>query len=165
MPRSWLVERVPRLWALWAASRPSQLALIVLLYAMGVGMTTSGPPLATGALLADAFGLLLVGLVAGVAYSLPPIALVGRGVGEPVNVVLGGLLLPTYGVAVLSMPTVAAWLAVVPFALAHLVPVPFLLWGGVTLTRQRSPLPAVAAMVSLAVAATVAWWWVGLGPL
>lgn len=318
MTRSCLVEHVPRLWALWAASRPSQLALIGLLYVLGIGMTTTGPPLiageatvnaledvaapgfstrvvtgavalfavavaihyaneyadadtdaltdptpfsggsgalvetglpatflrfamaaavaiavgvtligyAFGVLPLDAVGILFVGLVAGIAYSLPPVSLVRRGVGEPVNMVLGGLLLPVYGVAVVATPTVVTALALVPFtlvvgcnllavhwpdrnadeavgkrtlavrwtpsglrrsfvilatlaasstvslwwsgvfpdalALAHLAPVGFLVWGWATLTRQRSPLPAVAAMVALAVAATAAWWWVGL---
>lgn len=318
MTRSWFVERVPRLWALWAASRPSQLALVGLLYGLGIGMTTVGPPLVAedaavvtlddgvapgistrvlagvvallpvaiavhyaneyadadtdaltdrtpfsggsgalvetdlpasflrtamvvacvvavgvalvgvlaGALPFDAAGFLFVILVAGVAYSLPPTALVRRGAGEPVNMALGGLVLPVYGVAVVATPTGSAALAVLPFtlvvgcnllavhwpdrqadeavgkrtlavrwapgrirrafaalavlaaistvglwwngvlpdpvALAHLAPVPFLVWGWAMLTRQRSPLPAVAAMVALAVAATVAWWWVGL---
>ncbi|RNJ27512.1 prenyltransferase [Halosegnis longus] len=306
--RSWLVERVPHLWALWAASRPSQLALIGLLYALGVGMATTGRPVAaatfvprltpavlvggvvllavavavhyaneyadadtdaladrtpfsggSGALAetglpasflgratlgtgAVAVALLAVGgvgplspiavalaatiLVAGVAYSLPPVALVRRGLGEPVNMVLGGLLLPVYGVAVVAPPTPSAAAVVVPFTLvvgcnllavhwpdraadervgkrtlavrwgptrlrrayaalavsaalatlalwrggllppvvaaAHLTPVPFLLWGWTTLTRRRSPLPAVAAMVVLAVALTAGWWWAGV---
>ncbi len=316
MFRSWIVDRVPRLWALWAASRPSQLALIGLLYALGVGMTTVGPPLVAGdatglddvvapefsaqvvagavALLAvavavhyanefadvdtdaladrtpfsggsgalvetglpasflrtatvgacvvaagagmvgaaagwlspSAVGLLFVTLLAGLAYSLPPVALVRRGLGEPVNAALGGLFVPLYGAAVVARPTGFAALAVVPFtlvvgcnllavhwpdrradevvgkrtlavrwspirirrafaalavlaaistvglwrvgilpdavALAHLAPVGVLVWGWMTLTRQRSPLPAVAAMVALAVAATAAWWWAGL---
>jgi 1,4-dihydroxy-2-naphthoate octaprenyltransferase len=319
MVRSWVVERVPRMWALWAASRPSQLALIGLLYVLGVGMTTTGSPLVADGATATAFGdivapgfsmrvvtgavallpvavavhyaneyadadtdaltdrtpfsggsgalvetglpvsflraatvvasvaavgvalggivigglpfdavcVLLVILVAGLAYSVPPVALVRRGVGEPINAALGGLLLPVYGVAVVATPTAFAALAVVPFtlvvgcnllavhwpdrradeavgkrtlavrwapgrirlafatlailagivaiglwwggilpdavALAHLAPVPFLLRGWITLTRRRSPLPAVAAMVALAVSTTVAWWWVGVG--
>jgi 1,4-dihydroxy-2-naphthoate octaprenyltransferase len=319
MVRSWFVERVPRLWALWAASRPSQLALIGLLYVLGIGMTTTGPPIVadgatvntladvlapgfsmgvgagavalllvavavhyanecadadtdaltdrtpfsggsgalvetglpasflrvamavacaaavgavlsgvvTGGLPLDAVCILLVVLVAGVAYSVPPVALVRRGVGEPVNAVLGGVLLPVYGVAVVATPTGSAALAVVPFtlvvgcnllavhwpdrradeavgkrtlavrweperirlafatlamlaavvtvglwwggilpgvvALAHLAPVPLLVWGWGTLTRRLSPLPAVTAMVILAVSATVTWWWVGVG--
>jgi len=208
MPRSWFVERVPRLWALWAASRPSQVALILLLYVLGVGMATVGPPFVAGApvmTLADAtapsfvtrvgagavaflpvavtvhyaneyadadtdaladrtpfsggsgalvetglpasflgratlgaaavavgttltaavvwdfsptaVGLLLLTLVAGVAYSLPPVALVRRGLGEVVNAALGGLVLPVYGVAVVAEPTVVPALAVVPFTL------------------------------------------------
>jgi 1,4-dihydroxy-2-naphthoate octaprenyltransferase len=318
MTRSWLVERLPRLVALWMASRPSQLLLIGNLYVLGIGIATVGQPFvadgdtaetvaglttpgfptragagavallpvavavhyaneyadaetdaltdrtpfsggsgalvttglprsllrtatastclvavvvaavgfSTGVLSRDAVALLAGILVAGLAYSLPPVALVGRGVGELVNMALGGLFLPMYGVAVVARPTGVAALSAVPFtlvvgcnllavhwpdreadetvgkrtlavrlppgwirgvylvlcvlatvgtaglwwdallpdtvALAHLVAVPFLAWGWTTLTRQRSPLPAVAAMVSLAVATNVAWWWVGL---
>jgi 1,4-dihydroxy-2-naphthoate polyprenyltransferase len=66
----------------------------------------------TGAILAGAFVLvvsghlpgtagvlLLAGVAAGLGYSVAPIALMRRGAGEPVNAVLGGLLLPLYGVA------------------------------------------------------------------
>lgn len=318
MVRTLFIERSPRLWALWAASRPSQLTLIVCLYVLGIGLTTTGSPytmgeatanslmdvlapsflsrglagavallavavaihyaneyadadtdaltdrtpfsggsgalvetglppsflraavgvacvVATGVTLVGflsgllsslAVGILGVSFVAGVAYSLPPIELVRRGYGEPINMVLGGLLLPLYGAAVVATPTPFTALAVTPFALvvgcnllavhwpdreadgavgkrttavrwrpasirrayalltvsagiftvglwwsgvipdvvavAHLAPLPFLLWGWQTLTRQRSPLPPVLAMVALAVASTVAWWTVGL---
>ena len=183
--------------------------------------------LVTGALPGRAVGLLVAGLLTGLAYSLQPIALIRRGVGEVANATLGGILLPVYGVAVFAPPMSAAWLAVVPFALvvgcnllavhwpdreadaavgkrtlavrwsarglrlaygtlavafvavsavlwradvfpdavaaAHLAPLPFLLWGGAVLTRQRSPLPSVLAMVVLAATATLAWWWVAVG--
>ncbi len=36
---------MPRLWTLRAAAQPSQLALIALTVALGVGMATAGPPL------------------------------------------------------------------------------------------------------------------------
>lgn len=319
MGRSWVRNHVPRLWALWAASRPSQLALIGLVYGLGVGITTVGPPFIVGdptansiaTVFAPAFSsqgivgliailsvaipihyaneyadtdtdaltertpfsggsgalvetglpqsflhsamlvaivlsltvvliavingplsltaasLLLLILIVGVAYSLPPVKLVRRGVGEPVNMALGGLLLPVYGVSVVAQPTGVALLAVFPFtlivgcnllavhwpdrqadkavgkrtlavrwtpkrirtvyallallaaigsislwgadifpdliALAHLATFPFVVWGWVTVTRQRNPLPSVAAMVVLAITATVAWWWTGLG--
>lgn len=319
MDRSWLIERVPRVWALWAASRPSQLALIVVVYLLGTGMTTAGSPfvageatansirevvdpeflwtllagmialvpvavaihyaneyadadtdaitvrtpfsggsgaleetglpvrflrtatgaacvVATGVMLVAvtagllrlrAVGLLLAGLVLGVTYSVPPVAFVRRGIGEPVNMALGGLLLPLYGISVVARPTTVGFLSLVPFtlvvgcnllavhwpdrvadatvgkrtlavrwpavwirvtflaltvvaamlafglwwigvfpsaiALAHLVAVPFLVWTWATLTRQESPLPAVAAMVALAIALTTAWWWFGIG--
>gem|GEM_PF-305692 len=313
-----IADRFPRAWTLWAATRPSQFLLVGLVYVLGVGMATAGPPVtrgvppastlpgalsaevvdpvlvgaialvpvtvaihyaneyadvetdrlttqtpfsggsgalertglaptflrsatiaatliaaigivgvsAMGRLPVDAVALLVVIFGLGLAYSLPPIAFVRRGVGEVVNAVLGGLLLPLYGVAVVASPTVLAALAVLPFALvvgcnlcathwpdreadeqvgkrtlavrwssrrlrlaygvlttaaiggavglwvggvvpdavalAHVVPLPFLLWGGVVLTRQRSPLPAVLAMVILAIGATIGWWWVGI---
>ena len=295
-----LRDRFPRLSALWLAARPSQLALIGLVYALGVGMaTTDAPavpwtrvgvgfaavlPLAVSIHYANEYadaetdrltertpfsggsgalertgvdrtllarasaGALFVGVtaaglgwlasllsttatallatiaVAGLAYSLPPVALVRRGVGEVTNAVLGGTLLPLYGVAVVGPVTVEAVLAVVPFTLlvgcnllathwpdreadaavgkrtlavrwsperlrlaywtlvaaavlmtagltpllptaiiaAGAVALPPLLWGGVVLTRQRSPFPAVSAMVLHAGASTVAWWWLAL---
>lgn len=311
-----LSERHPRAWALWAAARPSQVALVALVYALGVGMALAGPPLvaaetapapgvrapvvltpvvagllallpttlavhyaneyadadtdarteptpfsggsgalrqtglarsflgratavatglavavlvalSAGPLPADAAVVLAAILVSGLGYSLPPLALVRRGVGEVVNAALGGLLLPVYGAATLGAPTAAAALAVLPFtllvgcnllathwpdrsadaavgkrtlavrwapprlrrvyaglavgagvvtawlwlrgtlpvpvAVAHLLPLPALVYGGTVLTRQRSPLPAVAAMVTLALATTAAWWFVGVG--
>ncbi|WP_240479554.1 prenyltransferase [Haloprofundus marisrubri] len=313
-----VAARVPRLWALWAAARPSQLLLILLVYVLGVGIATAmsglegtrtvvspsgfvfseafAPALAgavalvpvavtihyaneyadvetdalteqtpfsggsgalvrtgldaeflqhaTGAsavvsvltlacivsvvgLSPTAAGLLVTVLVVGVAYSLPPVAFIRRGVGEAVNALLGGLLLPLYGAATVGSATVSTALTVVPFtlvvgcnllathwpdrkadatvgkrtlavrwrpdslrrayvvlaavaaattallwflgllptlaALSHLVCVPFLVWGGYVLTRQRSPLPSVLAMVSLAVSTTLAWWAVAVG--
>jgi len=309
-----LVARHPRAWALWAATRPSQVALIALVYALGLGVGVAGPPFTRGSvpgpasalaapdvwvglaalvptavavhyaneyvdaetdarteptpfsggsgalrrtgqppallgratlvatavavlvtagtvaggwLPGDAAAVLVAILASGLAYSLPPLALVRRGVGEAVNAALGGLLLPLYGVAVVGRPTPLAVLVATPFALvvgcnllathwpdreadaavgkrtlavrwsparlrrayavlvaaaltvagwlwvadvvpdavaaAHLVPVPLLAYGGHVLTRRRSPLPAVAAMVVLAALATAAWWWVALG--
>jgi 1,4-dihydroxy-2-naphthoate octaprenyltransferase len=64
-------------------------------------------------------GLLLVaGVVGGLAYSVAPVALARRGVGEPVNAVLGGLLLPLFGVASATGHIVPSdVLAFLPFAL------------------------------------------------
>ena len=53
----------------------------------------------------------------GWAYSLPPVALSRRGLGEVDNAVLGGLLLPHYGAATLAPPSLAVCLAVLPFTL------------------------------------------------
>lgn len=62
--------------------------------------------------------LLMVGLMGGIAYSVAPVALMRRGAGEPVNAILGGLLLPIYGVASatgrVETPDIMAFL---PFAL------------------------------------------------
>lgn len=291
-----------RLRALWLAARPSQVALIALVYALGVGLARTVPtasaswdgvvgggaallPVAVGvhwaneyadvetdrltertpfsggsgaiqrtgverAILARATGsATLVGLAgavagwvtgwlsvtalallvaiagAGLAYSLPPVALVRRGVGELTNAVLGGTLLPLYGVAVVGRVSAATVLAMVPFTIlvgcnllathwpdreadaavgkrtlavrwsprglrraywllagvaaaltvvlsgrvlptpvvaAQALALPPLVWGGVVLTRQRSPLPAVSAMVVHAGASTIAWWWLAL---
>ena len=209
MLRSLVLRRRPKLWLLWAASRPDQLLLIGLLYTLGIGMATAGSPIvagdatrlvrdggldavlvsrilvgalgliaaalaihyanefadadtdaltnrtpfsggsgalvetglpaaslrrplavacglavavalggaAAGPLSPEAAGLLLVALVVGMGYSLPPVALVRRGYGEPTNMLLGGLVLPVYGTAVVASPRPAAALAVVPFTL------------------------------------------------
>lgn len=312
--RDSIPDRVPRAWTLWKAARPSQLVLVCLVYALGVGMVAAGfaspddpGPLDAEATVAAVGGLaallpaaaaihyaneyadyetdaltdrtpfsggsgalhrtglerrfLSVGLVSvlvvgtattvavavlvglpvaalgllvgstalGLAYSLPPVALVRRGgLGEVTNAVLGGFTLPLYGVAVVAPPGLEHALAVVPFtlvvacnllathwpdreadaavgkrtlavqwspdrlrtayavlavtaavivivlagrvlpvavALAHLPALPFLAWGGAVLTRQRSPFPAVAAMVVLAASTTIAWWGLALGLL
>jgi 1,4-dihydroxy-2-naphthoate octaprenyltransferase len=55
---------------------------------------------ASGAFSGAAAALLLAGLAGGLAYSLPPIAAMRRGWGEPLNALLGALLLPLFGVAV-----------------------------------------------------------------
>ncbi|MDS0283725.1 prenyltransferase [Haloarcula onubensis] len=289
--------------ALWLASRPSQVALVALVYALGVGMAraligaavswdavgvgaaallgvalgvhyaneyadvetdrlTERTPFSggsgavertgigrtvlaraatvatllglggavvgwsTGRLSVTALALLASIAVAGLAYSLPPAALVRRGVGELTNAVLGGTLLPLYGVAVVGRVSATAVLAVLPFTLlvgcnllathwpdreadaavgkrtlavrwslaglrraywllatgavaltvgltgrvlpvpvvaAQALALPALLWGGAVLTRQRSPFPAVSAMVVHAGASAFAWWWLAPG--
>lgn len=169
---------------------------------------------------------LLVGIAAaGLAYSLPPVTLVSRGLGELTNAALGGMVLPLYSVAVVGRVSPAAMLAVMPFTVlvgcnllathwpdreadaavgkrtlavrwsprglrqaywllagvavllttgltGRVLPVPVvaaqslalpsLVWGGAVLTRQRSPFPAVSAMVLHAGASTAAWWWLAL---
>ena len=309
-----VVERTPRLWAVWAASRPSQLLLIGLLYLLGIGMAVAGGWFGTGdvswsgvtdsvtTLLSGGIVLLVVsmtihyaneyadfdtdrladrtpfsggsgalvvtglpvsflkmvtvvsfvlslgligllttisllhlemvvialfGLVLGVAYSLPPTQFIRRGVGEVINLTLGGILVPLYGFATLATPNFYALLVLVPFSLivgcnllavhwpdrspdrtvgkrtlavtlqprelrrlyaviaivaiavavgmwvagklpfsvlgAHLLVLPLLIWGWHTLTRWHNPFPSVAAMVSLAIGMTIAWWGVALG--
>ncbi|MBX0324701.1 prenyltransferase [Halomicroarcula sp. F13] len=296
-------DKYPRAWVLWKSARPSQLALVLLVYALGVGMERARaatpvvpwtPVLAgagvlvlvatgvhyaneyadvetdrltertpfsggsgalqrtgvdrgvlarasstvvvaavvscaamwwTGLLSTRALALLAVILGFGLAYSLPPAALVRRGVGEVTNAVLGGFCLPLFGVAVVGRVTWAVAAAVLPFtmlvgcnlvathwpdreadartgkrtlavrwsarglrrgywtlaagavlstaALAGTVlppsvvagqalALPLLLWGGVVVTRQRSPFPAVGAMVVYACVSAAAWWWLAL---
>ena len=63
--------------------------------------------------------LVLVGLVGALAYSLPPLAAMRHGWGEPLNAILGGMLLPLAGVAaVTSRIEGADLLAFLPFTLA-----------------------------------------------
>ena len=191
-----------------------------------VGVTSAVVGWRSGFLSLAALALLGGIAVAGLAYSLSPVALVRRGVGELTNALLGGTLLPLYGVAVVGHVSLAAVLAMVPFTVLvgcnllathwpdreadaavgkrtlavrwspravrraywllagtavlltlgltnQVLPVPVvaaqalalppLVWGGLVLTRQRSPLPAVSAMVLHAGASTLAWWWLALG--
>jgi 1,4-dihydroxy-2-naphthoate octaprenyltransferase len=70
-------------------------SLLIALVVAGVAMVT----VATGRLPVVAGAVLLLGLCGGIAYSVPPAALMRRGLGEPLNAVVGGLLLPLFGVA------------------------------------------------------------------
>jgi 1,4-dihydroxy-2-naphthoate octaprenyltransferase len=64
-----------------------------------------------------ALALLAVIVVFGWQYSLPPLALAWNGLGIVTNAVLGAVVLPVYGYAVVAPPGIAAVLAVAPFAL------------------------------------------------
>jgi 1,4-dihydroxy-2-naphthoate octaprenyltransferase len=91
-------------------------ALVVALAGTGLlaGVAVAGGP----ALLPDtaAVGLLASMAVLGWQYSLPPLALAWHGWGELDNALLGGVLLPVYGVAVAGDVTAASVLAFLPFA-------------------------------------------------
>ncbi|MEX1295256.1 MAG: UbiA family prenyltransferase [Candidatus Limnocylindrales bacterium] len=73
--------------------------------------------------------LLLVGLVGALAYSLPPPAAMHHGWGEPLNAILGGLILPLAGVAVAAGAIgLADVLAFLPLTLAVLASVMATAW-------------------------------------
>lgn len=80
---------LPRSVALRAAQATALVGLGAAAMAWTAGLL--GPP---------ALAILLAGLVGGWAYSLGPFPLAWRGLGEPANGLLGGMLLPLYGVAV-----------------------------------------------------------------
>ena len=65
--------------------------------------------------------LLLGGLVGGWQYSVPPLALSRHGGGEVANALLGGLLLPVTGAAVVGAAVTTAAVQFVPFALLGFV--------------------------------------------
>ncbi len=104
----------------------------------------------------------LAGLVGALLYSLPPLAAMRHGWGEPLNALLGGLLLPLAGVAVVTGSVgVADLLAFTPFALVVLASVMATAWpdreadaatGKMTLQVRLRPvaLRRVHAGVSLA---------------
>ncbi|WP_277555351.1 prenyltransferase [Halobaculum limi] len=204
----------PRRFA-WRATVASGVVAVAAVLAVGA----VGVPVTTQVLLFAVF-------VLGWAYSLPPIRLISRGIGEATNVLLGAILLPLAGYATVATPDATAVLALVPFAwlvvpnllathyadreadaatgkrtlavrfsgpalrrlgvgfaagypvlvgvvalvdlvpsivvVAHALAVPPAAWTVRTLTRRRSPLPAVAAMVTLATASPLAWTWTWL---
>ena len=73
--------------------------------------------------------IVLAGLVGALFYSLPPLAAMRHGWGEPLNAVLGGLLLPLAGVAtVVGSVGPADLLAFVPFMLVAFASVMATAW-------------------------------------
>ena len=73
--------------------------------------------------------LVLAGLVGALIYSLPPVSAMRHGWGEPLNAVLGGLLLPLAGVAVIAGGVdLADVLAFLPFSLVVLASVMATAW-------------------------------------
>lgn len=100
-------ETVPRHTALVAAVVMAIAGLVVGLFGWIVG-----------ALPTAAVALLAIGLVGGWLYSVGPFALSRHGWGEVANAVLGGLVLPVFGVALVTgMVSEAAVAVFVPFAL------------------------------------------------
>jgi 1,4-dihydroxy-2-naphthoate polyprenyltransferase len=104
---------------------------------------------------------MVVGLVLGWQYSLPPLALARHGAGEVTNAALGGLLLPVTGAVVMGAPIGTAVAAFVPFTLLVFVNLLETQWpdriadravGKNTLTSGLSigSLRALAAAVALA---------------
>lgn len=81
---------------------------------VGIALALGG--VAVGLVPWSALALLLAIAVLGWAYSLGP-ALARRGVGELDNTILGGILLPLYGAAIVDGASVQVALAVVPFTL------------------------------------------------
>lgn len=114
---------------------------------------------------ASAAVILLAGLVGGLAYSLPPVAAMRRGWGEPLNALLGGLLLPLAGVAaVVGSVSLEDALAFLPFSFVTMASVLATAWpdraadaatGKRTLTVRLAP-SALRRLQALAVAAFVA---------
>ncbi len=107
---------VPPAWALAAA-----LGCALLAVALAVGLIAAGVlPVAGGWILA-------LGLVGGWFYSMPPLRLERRGLGEPANALIGGLLMPLMGYAVqtgdIAPAAVAALLPMVAIVLANLLAV------------------------------------------
>jgi 1,4-dihydroxy-2-naphthoate octaprenyltransferase len=103
--------------ALHAASLPRSVARNAMLITGAAGIGISVSLTLMGTLTPTMLGLLALIAVLGWAYSLPPVRLSARGLGEIDNTIVGGLLLPLYGAATLTTPSISICLAVVPFAL------------------------------------------------
>ena len=111
--------------ALVEADLDPRLALRAAVATGAVGITLLVPVSLTAgdAALPTTAAALLVGvLVVGWQYSVGPLRLAWRGLGEAANAALGGVALPLYGFAVVAgRVTTAAALATVPFALVVFV--------------------------------------------
>ena len=86
-----------------ALARSDMGASLPLRLSLGLAVTvaiTGVIAVVVGALTVAAAFLLGAGLAGGLAYSLPPVAAMRRGWGEVLNMLLGALLLPLFGVAV-----------------------------------------------------------------
>jgi 1,4-dihydroxy-2-naphthoate octaprenyltransferase len=102
--------------ALAATGLPRSLALRAAAVALGVGGVATGLAWETGTVGTAAVGVAAAIVVLGWEYSLPPLALAWRGAGELDNALLGGVLLPVYGVAAAAGTVTPADVAVfVPF--------------------------------------------------
>ena len=101
--------------ALARTGLPRAIALRAAQVAAALGLVSALAAAATGLLPGSAVVILLVGLGGGWAYSTGPYPLAWHGLGEGTNGLLGGMLLPLYGVAV-------AGGAVDAFAVASFVP-------------------------------------------
>lgn len=93
---------------------------------LGIGSLAAGGlvtgVLAIGGILPSPAVLLLVGAtILGWQYSVGPLRLAWRGLGEVTNATLGGLALPVYGAAVIGGDLGVVALAAIPFALLVLL--------------------------------------------
>ncbi|QAU11538.1 prenyltransferase [Halorubrum sp. BOL3-1] len=153
--------------ALSETGLPRRLALRAALASAAIGplpLAWAASPLGRRPLSAVHAVLLGGVLVVGWQYSVGPLRLAWRGLGEVTNAALGGVVLPLYGFAVAADGvTVAAALATVPFALVVFVNLLETQWpdrradaavGKRTLATRWSPrrLRAVYGLASLAAA-------------
>lgn len=104
---------------------PRSLALRAAQVASVVGLGGAIAAWAAGLLAGPALAILAAGLVGGWAYSTGPFPLAWHGLGEAANGLLGGMLLPLYGVAlvggVVDAVAVAAFLPLTLFVTANLL--------------------------------------------
>jgi 1,4-dihydroxy-2-naphthoate octaprenyltransferase len=103
--------RVPAAWALRAAIGLAVLALAL-----------TGLLIAAGVLPWPVAWIVGLGLAGGWLYSMPPVQLERRGLGEPTNALIGGMLMPLMGYTVqVGRPDLGAVLALLPVTILVLV--------------------------------------------
>jgi len=107
--------------AMQAANVDREIVLQAATAALALGMTVTAVVALMDLLTVEAVGLLAVIAVLGWQYSVGPLRLAWRGWGELDNAVLGGLLLPVYGAAVVSGNLRVVALASIPFFLLVLL--------------------------------------------
>ncbi|MFC7235818.1 prenyltransferase [Halosegnis marinus] len=103
--------------ALEATGLPREFLLRAGAVALAAGVGAAAAGWLAGPLSPVALALLVGIAVLGWQYSVGPLSLSRRGLGELDNSLLGGLVLPLYGAAVVASPDTAVALAVLPFAL------------------------------------------------
>jgi len=103
--------------ALHAARLGPEPALRAAALALAVGAVLTALLATLGPLPMPAVALLAVIALFGIEYSLGPLRLAWRGLGEVDNALLGGLVLPAYGAAAVGGPVGRVALASVPFLL------------------------------------------------
>lgn len=104
---------------------PPEFALRAAWVAAGCALMTSVVFTASGLLSPAALGVILIGLAGGWCYSMPPLALERRGLGEATNAALGAMLIPLLGFATqrntLTPEAVAGLLPVFTITLVNLL--------------------------------------------
>jgi 1,4-dihydroxy-2-naphthoate octaprenyltransferase len=113
--------------ALPATGLPRSIALRAAQVAALAGIAGASAAWAAGLLPTPAGAVLVAGLVGGWAYSVGPFALAWRGLGEVANGLLGGMLLPLFGVAVADV-------ALDGYAVASFVPLALLVTANLLAT-------------------------------
>lgn len=103
--------------ALHETGLPRTVPLYTGVSCLALGTVLTGVLWVTGWLPTPAVGLLGIITVFGWQYSVFPLKLAWRGLGEVTNAALGGLVLPMYGAAVLEGGLLTVGLASVPFFL------------------------------------------------
>jgi len=107
--------------ALPASGLDRRVVLRAAVWLLALGFVVAVLGTASGVFPPAALALLTVIAVFGWQYSLDPLALAWRGWGELDNAVLGGLVLPVYGAAVVGGPLGRVALASIPFFLVVLL--------------------------------------------